>query len=148
MSYRTDFSESADEYLVAYEHCYMLSPYQRDLLVSRARAIAYAEKADSVEIIHIERAALQLRAETDSGEGEFLTEIPDDLLTLENVPAADRDYSCAYNDRWGNKVTASGIDWAERFMDEDYRYALTHPTEWPDPADAPDWNRTYSSDDY
>jgi len=127
---RDRFTDASEEYLVAYEHCYCLSPYQRELLAQRAVAVANAEDAPFVTIAHIERAARQLATESDADGEEFPDEEVDaprfDGPSLEDVHPADREYASAYRDRFGTKVTATGIDWSERFCDEDYRYALTH----------------------
>lgn len=67
--------------------------------------------------------------------------------TLEDIPPADREYSSAYYDRYGEKVTASGIAWEERMLDGDYLHALTHASEPPDPADYdPMDDRDYAPD--
>jgi len=145
---RPELTEAAEEYLIAYEEVYCLSPYMRDLLKNRAVAIARVDDMDEVTIDHIERAAIQLRNEADADEGDFPTDISDERKTLEQIPAAYRDYSSSYFNTWGEKVTATGIDLSERMLDEDYRYALTHASEWPDPADSDDYNRSYSADDW
>jgi hypothetical protein len=58
--------------------------------------------------------------------------------TLEDIHPADREYSSAYYNKYGDKVTANGYDWGERMLDGDYLYALTHAAEPPDPADYDD----------